>query len=274
LKNQPGVVGPAQVVWDLLGEDISFSIMDGAMETPLSGGVILSEFVEGEAPASKSQEQDPKWLPKLKDILSDQRDDGEANPAFLKPLMASDSPVLARVHLLGGELKTEQVVKFHEVPVVSHFVPSGKRQALAQKMVFEVNLNTGQEVKIKSTDFTAPLHPIKREIRLAPIGNENIEVTIMNLCCGFHIEKVRAAQGTNIPPEVDEDFEIFYILCKNFSPNDKGEPFGGRYTLLPLPTPVVFPLSTPPAPILSASTPDGGGIDPIRCTMARFNPTI
>jgi hypothetical protein len=275
LRDFPASDGDAEGMWALEDEDIFFKIKTGSRksateDSPRGGVEIVDSSLQSEAPSSPAEEKDFKWVPQLAKILPGEED---IHPSCMASNPSSGSLVISRFHLTGGTISTKKVGEFFKVPVVAQFVPGPPgglvRQAIAHSVLYEVELPKSATVVIQSQNFGDQRN--KRSLTLVPqddgtgSGQKVIDVEVTNLCCGFYLEKT--ADGSK-PPEPDDDFECFYILCKNFPDTrpKKDVPFSGKYTRLPVPSPAEYPMEVPP---LSSDV--SGGVDPIRCTMVRFN---
>ncbi len=180
----------------------------------------------------------------------------------LDPGALLDNPnfVIARLVLDQGTLADFEIGKINDGDITAQFVPpppSGVAvtQTLAIKVSLTLTLDDDEEVVFHSKDFNAmaSTDPDVRSVVVGPKPGGTVQVSVMNLCCGYFMEKKK---DNSEKPAQDTDFEYFYILAKDF---DQFQDF----TQLPIPVPVSYPAIPPVAG-------DGGG-ETARCNMVLFN---
>jgi hypothetical protein len=178
------------------------------------------------------------------------------------------SRIKARLRITQGTLKQFTIGQFLNTDITVQFVPPppggvlAPPQTLATKIALTLELDPSEEVVIHSKAFginSSPADPDVRTLALNPQpAGGAVEVSLVNLCCGYFMDKRTRKSET---PRQDTDFEFFYILANDL-------PNFVKHAQYPIPVPVGY--RAEPLPPL-ANDHSGGGGETARCNMALFN---
>jgi hypothetical protein len=239
-------------VWPLHLEDITFERRKKGSRRP-----------ENETPAPPSlrvqnggEKNDFSNVPVVSDFLKEE--------VCIHPDCLRENPQLdlavARVKLLEGMLKVDEFAHFRESDVFVQFVPpmtraAFKKRPLPHRVALELRVEDDEEVVLRSHMYGKKDSSL-REVVLRGSKEKEVEVRVVNLCCGHFLEE---EYGPGESPRADEDFASFYLLSESFSK------LKDTHAKFPIPIPVKFNTRRTRGQGLAA----GGGT--IHCTGARFN---
>jgi len=240
-----GLSGTGETVWHLKKEQLTLEfhwVDDKTTGTP-------------KPPKFEIDKSARKHIPRIYDFLPG---GGELNPEVLGKTPGNF--VAARFHLETGSLALYKPSKYFGKPVTAEMIPPhGKsiRMDLAHQAALTLELPRSVRVSIVLSKIKTGKET--RRVTFRPgKKKEEMRVKVFNLCCGYYEEESAYNQGV---PGADVDFECFYLLSKNF------DDLVAKSTVLPVPVPVKYAHLKPSA---SGPPPDGGGAEPIRCTMSFF----
>jgi hypothetical protein len=213
--------------------------------TVTAGAPRIQDYVEQVASFS--------WVPSIEEGLPSA---GKVDPDWKNRKLAG-----ARIRLDAGLLQTEQLGQYAGKTVLAQFLPTlsggAGRRALTHWAVLEIqNVPDDIDLQIEGIDLISGAPG--RRLTLVSKNSGDIAIEITNLCCGYQIT---GAGYPSVIPSADEDFELFYTLAQDFDSLQK------NVVRFPIPTPVAFPVVS--AQDLMAY--EGGGADPVRCTLCRFS---
>ena len=237
--NFNGAAGESYGMWTLENEDLSLEVRNVTTKQISTPDELVVDPL--------------KNVPRIASIMPDHPD--------LDPLTLSTNPqtAIARFAIEQGRLVEFKLAQFLGEDVLGAFVPPPENQnpviqKLAHKVALQLDLEPDEEVVIHARDFgLASGAPDSRQLVLGPVpGVVTVEIT--NLCCGYFLQK---DEDFSDLPEADDDFDLFYILLKDF-----GDTLVKEYTRLPIPVPISYKAKNQPT--------GAGGAEPIRCNLALF----
>src|ERR1051325_1013070 len=249
-------VGDRQGQWRLKGEEISVLVTP----PPAAGaapGLKLGDLEEQKSGLPTGLgDRSFAWVPELGKVV-------EAGNVIEDCL--EDNPQLGylsgRVHIADfGELKVKEFAQWNGKDVLVDFTPALDdrpiaKQAIPHRVTWRIEVpdespGVPGKVEIQSRKFFQPKTDKVTVLTLQPAaGVTDVEVTLVNLCCGNYLAEDIPEPETLEP---DIDFLCFYMLLDNFGD-------------LSADNALPFPVGAKLIPTLVVS----GGQSGINCSMAR-----
>ncbi|HEV2851557.1 MAG TPA: hypothetical protein VHC97_02020 [Thermoanaerobaculia bacterium] len=193
----------------LNGEDLTI----GAEGRELAGGLSFSRQAPKDLANPQLSEEEQAslfWMVTLEDAVPG---NAALNPKLLGTDPGSNQPILARVKLTEGRLRTRELTDSPYTVAGSKGSSSLNRRVAT---AFELEVDCGSKVRIRMVSHRNG-SKTERALVLAAAGGGDVEVGIANMEIDRYVG-LDAAAG----PRVEADFEVYSDLLAN--PPAKGEP--------------------------------------------------